>query len=618
MPKIRHGRSTHQPGPTQLAQPVADRSASPRHSAPGAVVQRALAASSTPRPAEVMAMQRSLGNRAVTAMLGRLPVGGRKLPDGMRGKMEAALSADFSSVRVHVGPQAEQIGASAFTIGPDIHFIPGWFRPDTPSGQQLLRHELTHVVQQRAGRVRNPLGTGLAVIQDPMLEAEANRSGKHAAADRGAVQAEVAQSRSAPGSGRVLQANSLGELANPKVFTLPAQEIQIQDDLIKNLEKFVTKSDRNIDSEIQQATPLINLGTIKSPIDLTDLPLEKLIDQSTLTASGGAPIKVQSSYEELKIFEETEGTHLLSDIKTNVLNTLQRAGQIQYLRNRKISDADWKVLVDVHYFRDRPTDAIQFHKDTIGDTLFVNLNFITMSEIPGPEYILKPRLDPDREGRVKDTLPPKFRKDLASARKQLPEPREIGGTRVPANGIVSFVDELIHHTTPLRGRRTVSSYNLGHFFDTTFPRRFAVGQLAYSGATRQYFNGPGRAENTKDAKFNEDKIAATGLETKYIDKLFEGYPNRNERGLLNVSVKHGDQTKNSPIRDPASEAARLKREMSAGPRRAGCRRKCRANGAFLEPGCAPLLGNETVLMEKDPVTPVQPVPQLERADVGQS
>ena len=47
--------------------------------------------------------------------------------------------------------------------------------PETIQGQQLLGHELAHVVQQRAGRARNPLGSGLAVVQDRALEAEADR-----------------------------------------------------------------------------------------------------------------------------------------------------------------------------------------------------------------------------------------------------------------------------------------------------------------------------------------------------------------------------------------------------------------------------------------------------------
>jgi GNAT superfamily N-acetyltransferase len=117
--------------------------------------------------------------------------GGRPLPDPVRGKMEAALGANFSDVRVHVGPQAERIGAIAFTVGSDIYFAPGRFQPDTMPGQQLLGHELAHVVQQRAGRVRNPLGSGLAVVQDHALEAEADRLGHRAAAHRVAAQAKM-------------------------------------------------------------------------------------------------------------------------------------------------------------------------------------------------------------------------------------------------------------------------------------------------------------------------------------------------------------------------------------------------------------------------------------------
>jgi len=39
----------------------------------------------------------------------------------------------------------------------------------------VLWHELTHVVQQKRGLVRNPYGTGVAVVHDRMLEAEAER-----------------------------------------------------------------------------------------------------------------------------------------------------------------------------------------------------------------------------------------------------------------------------------------------------------------------------------------------------------------------------------------------------------------------------------------------------------
>lgn len=130
--------------------------------------------------------------------------GGRPLPEGVRGKMEAALGANFNDVRVHVGPQAERIGAVAFTIGSDIYFAPGRFQPETVHGQQLLGHELAHVVQQRQGRVRNPLGAGVAVVQDRALEAEADRAGHRAVAFRAAVErgrAPKTVQRSAPARG---------------------------------------------------------------------------------------------------------------------------------------------------------------------------------------------------------------------------------------------------------------------------------------------------------------------------------------------------------------------------------------------------------------------------------
>lgn len=107
--------------------------------------------------------------------------GGRPLPDGVRQRMESFFKTDFSDVRVHVGSHASAIGAVAFTIGSSLHFAPGQFQPDTPRGLQLIGHELAHVVQQRAGRVRNPFGQGVAVVQDHHLEAEADRLGALAA-----------------------------------------------------------------------------------------------------------------------------------------------------------------------------------------------------------------------------------------------------------------------------------------------------------------------------------------------------------------------------------------------------------------------------------------------------
>jgi len=107
--------------------------------------------------------------------------GGMRIPDDVRSKMEAAFGADFSEVRVHIGQEASSLGAIAYTWGTNIHFAPGQYNPHTLQGQKLLGHELWHVLQQKSGRVKNPFGGGVAVVQDHALEAEADRMGIKAA-----------------------------------------------------------------------------------------------------------------------------------------------------------------------------------------------------------------------------------------------------------------------------------------------------------------------------------------------------------------------------------------------------------------------------------------------------
>jgi hypothetical protein len=102
---------------------------------------------------------------------------GRPLPAAVQQKMEPMFGTSFDQVRVHVGPEAASIGARAFTTGSRIHFAPGLYAPHTAPGRRLLGHELAHVAQQEKGRVRNPYGRGSAVVQDPGLEAEADRLG---------------------------------------------------------------------------------------------------------------------------------------------------------------------------------------------------------------------------------------------------------------------------------------------------------------------------------------------------------------------------------------------------------------------------------------------------------
>ncbi len=79
---------------------------------------------------------------------------GQPLDSDTREFMEPRFETDFSHVRIrndtHAERAAQAINAQAFTFGHNIVFGKSAYAPTRESGRQLLAHELTHVVQQRA------------------------------------------------------------------------------------------------------------------------------------------------------------------------------------------------------------------------------------------------------------------------------------------------------------------------------------------------------------------------------------------------------------------------------------------------------------------------------------
>ncbi len=103
--------------------------------------------------------------------------GGRPLDAGLQESMGQAMGADFSGVRVHTDAQADRLNksihANAFTTGQDVFFRQGAYEPRRRGGQELLAHELTHVVQQKQGVKGSQMAThGQARV------VEAGRGGK--------------------------------------------------------------------------------------------------------------------------------------------------------------------------------------------------------------------------------------------------------------------------------------------------------------------------------------------------------------------------------------------------------------------------------------------------------
>jgi hypothetical protein len=77
---------------------------------------------------------------------------GQPLQTDVRRSMEAGFGTDFGAVRIHTDTEAQELNsrvqAKAFTTGNDIFFQRGNYQPSSSDGQELLAHELTHVVQQ--------------------------------------------------------------------------------------------------------------------------------------------------------------------------------------------------------------------------------------------------------------------------------------------------------------------------------------------------------------------------------------------------------------------------------------------------------------------------------------
>ncbi len=124
------------------------------------------------------------GGGAATADAGVAPASveavlsgvGQPLAAPVRGDMERRFGHDFSTVRIHAGPEAarsaDMVAAQAYTVGRDIVFGPGRYAPETRSGRRLIAHELAHVIQQ-VGLV----GPGSRVIDGaPCLQRDLDQS----------------------------------------------------------------------------------------------------------------------------------------------------------------------------------------------------------------------------------------------------------------------------------------------------------------------------------------------------------------------------------------------------------------------------------------------------------
>ncbi len=129
-------------------------------------------------------LQQQIGNRAVQRLIAqrsgdgpfeldektqarieRERGGGQPLDSAVQAKMADSTGHDLSDVKVHTSPESDslnrELGAKAFTTGEDVFFSEGAYDPRSSGGQELIAHELIHVVQQQSGAVS--CGSGMTV-----------------------------------------------------------------------------------------------------------------------------------------------------------------------------------------------------------------------------------------------------------------------------------------------------------------------------------------------------------------------------------------------------------------------------------------------------------------------
>jgi hypothetical protein len=146
----------------RVAKNVVQRLHSPTQDAPESIQRDSLDEEGELQTKPVLQRQTAADGGAVSTELEstikQAKGGGQSLDTSLQAKMGQAMGADFSGVKVHTDSQSDQLNqsiqAKAFTTGSDVFFRKGEYNPSSKGGQELIAHELTHVVQQGSAGIQ--------------------------------------------------------------------------------------------------------------------------------------------------------------------------------------------------------------------------------------------------------------------------------------------------------------------------------------------------------------------------------------------------------------------------------------------------------------------------------
>ena len=178
--------------------------------------------SSGPRPADAAPQLDALRSGAAQPTSAQL--GHRiDLSEAMRARMEGAFGANLSGVQLYESKAVENAGAEAVAQGNRVAFAPGKANFSSRSGQELLGHELSHVVSQARGEV-----TGRGFLNNSALEARADREGAMAAAGEqihasAAPMGALSTASAAPAAGPMQAKKKKGKKEDEPAATAPEE-----------------------------------------------------------------------------------------------------------------------------------------------------------------------------------------------------------------------------------------------------------------------------------------------------------------------------------------------------------------------------------------------------------
>jgi hypothetical protein len=193
---------------------------------------------------------------ATADRINRARGGGQSLDGTVQEQMSASMGHDFSGVRVHTSSESDdlnrRLSARAFTTGQDIFFQEGDYNPGSSSGQELIAHELTHVVQQSAGLVS---GGSRMTVNAPgdVYEQEADAIAQQALnasseAGTGAVQRQDIPEEEELLQEKAIQRQIEEEEEPVQMKAIQRQEIPEEEDLVQ--EKAIQRQEEEMEEEL--------------------------------------------------------------------------------------------------------------------------------------------------------------------------------------------------------------------------------------------------------------------------------------------------------------------------------------------------------------------------------